>query len=682
MEREGRGDRPSPGIAGRTVQALQRMSCSRFRAFALYAMVSLAFTWPLAFNLASHIPAGSESSPTVPLFNLWVLGWNATWLSQPGAEYWDAPIFHPVPGSFSFSDPQPLTGLLAAPAWNLAPALAYNLILLLFLTLNGLAVRSFLLARGVGAIPSLLAGILAQALPFLTHERGVLQLQPIFAMVWAIDQFWKIAHSPRWVNGIGFGLAAAATFLTSAYYALFLLFCLLPFLAALLRSFSRPSAWGALLAGIALGALLTLPIAISQARKLDQMGFGRAAPTIERFSASAADYLRRSPALLLPAPSVLGRGSAGGNYLWPGFLLTGLAAWGAFQGLGKPATRRLASCFLAAGCLTLLLSFGLHLSLGGWQPYDAIRWLIPGMENLRSPFRFAVCVQVFLVFLGAIALDSLLVRKRPALALLLVALALLELAPRPARLIGIPSLPATSPLLSPAAFIPFAQGDKSRDYFDTVAAMCLLLPSGVRLLNGYSGYFPQLNRQLKQALADFPTEEGISVLQALGVRSLLVKAEALDVAQRQRLERAISSRQLESKDAFAGLAVFTLNQARLQPVGEYKGSWKMRVALQSKEIEFRLSPAELGAGYYVLSPRSAPLAWEVRLRSPSGVEQAFLWRPPGAQLVHRDAAGLLLKAPRPGEAGEYLIEFRERGSRSLLAKAAFRLPPSSAGEEP
>ncbi|NIQ52158.1 MAG: hypothetical protein GWN71_01345, partial [Gammaproteobacteria bacterium] len=66
----------------------------------------------------------------MPYFNVWTLGWNASWLTAPDAGYWDAPIFHPAPGAFAFSDPQLLTGLAATPLWWMSPALAYNGILI------------------------------------------------------------------------------------------------------------------------------------------------------------------------------------------------------------------------------------------------------------------------------------------------------------------------------------------------------------------------------------------------------------------------------------------------------------------------------------------------------------------------------------------------------------------------
>jgi hypothetical protein len=75
----------------------------------LYAALAIVLTWPLALRLTTHLPIGAESSPTVPLFNLWTLRWNAERLAEGYRGYWDAPIFHPTTGAFAFSEPQPLT---------------------------------------------------------------------------------------------------------------------------------------------------------------------------------------------------------------------------------------------------------------------------------------------------------------------------------------------------------------------------------------------------------------------------------------------------------------------------------------------------------------------------------------------------------------------------------------------
>jgi hypothetical protein len=109
------------------------------RIFLIFTLSALFLTYPLALRLFSHIPLGSEEAGTVPFFNLWTLQWNIDQQMQGYPRYWDAPIFAPDKGTFVFSEPQPLSALLAAPLWLAfqSPALGYNAVVILFLTLNG-----------------------------------------------------------------------------------------------------------------------------------------------------------------------------------------------------------------------------------------------------------------------------------------------------------------------------------------------------------------------------------------------------------------------------------------------------------------------------------------------------------------------------------------------------------------
>ena len=117
---------------------------------ALYVVLAVLVTWPLTAHLGGSLTFGGELARTVPLLNLWTLEWNQHAIGELYAGYWDAPIFHPVQGAFALSEPQPLTGLaFAALGWLSGnPVLAYNLVALAILALNGLAGAR--LARALG----------------------------------------------------------------------------------------------------------------------------------------------------------------------------------------------------------------------------------------------------------------------------------------------------------------------------------------------------------------------------------------------------------------------------------------------------------------------------------------------------------------------------------------------------
>lgn len=142
--------------------------------FILYFAAAVGLTWPLGPRLGSYLSLGTEGSATVPLFNLWTLLWNADRLQAGYTGYWNAPIFYPEPVTFAFSEPQPLTGLIFTLVSEISenPVAAYNVVLLLFLTLNGIAADWLLRKLGVYGFPAFLAGLLAMALPFIGNELG------------------------------------------------------------------------------------------------------------------------------------------------------------------------------------------------------------------------------------------------------------------------------------------------------------------------------------------------------------------------------------------------------------------------------------------------------------------------------------------------------------------------------
>ena len=85
-------------------------------------------TWPLALHLTDALPLGTEQESTVPLFNTWTLWWMQDRAIRGFENFWQAPIFYPSEGTFTFSEPQPLTGLLVLPLWVLSdsPLAVYN----------------------------------------------------------------------------------------------------------------------------------------------------------------------------------------------------------------------------------------------------------------------------------------------------------------------------------------------------------------------------------------------------------------------------------------------------------------------------------------------------------------------------------------------------------------------------
>jgi hypothetical protein len=497
-----------------------------------YLLCACLATWPLILRLPTDLPLGSESSATVPLFNLWTLRWNVDRLLAGYAGYWDAPIFYPAGGAFALSEPQPLTGLLFAPFYLLSgnSVLAYDLVLLLILAGNGLSANYLLTRLGVARGAALLGGVLALGLPFVSHELGVLQLAALFPIFMALAMLAGFIQRPTLRPALGLGIWAAATFLTCEYYGLFLnLFLLLGLPIFARRSLLRRETIGNLLISGAVVGLLLLPVLPAQVRFT--AAFTRSAETIAQNSAQLVDYLSNNPAswgaAALPHPTLAG---GSGQPLYPGTILLLLAMIGVAAAWRSGQRRWVIFCLAGAG-VALLASLGLHLQVAGWQPYEALRALYPGFRQLRSPFRLGVFVQIFLLILAGFGLGWLWrVSLGRWLAVGLCTLGVLE-----TLTIAVPSRTFSEQALErpwvgwlaaqpagAAAIVPFPASGAVADYEPTALAMLQALEHRHPLANGYSGLFPAAYSQLREAMQTFPDNGSIAQLRTIGATYLVV----------------------------------------------------------------------------------------------------------------------------------------------------------------
>jgi len=558
----------------------------------IFTLWSLILTYPLALHLTTHLPLGDETAATVPLFNLWTLQWNIEQLRNPSemAGYWDAPIFAPELGTFAFSEPQPLTAWLALPLWGFSPILAYNFVLLLFLTMNGWFTYWLLRQWHVSSQASLGAGLLMAALPAVMQELGVLQLTAIFGYL------WTLLFLSRWYmsfkHDLALALGPAVIFLTCGYYGLFSLI-FLP-LAILLGSVGaypcgRPN-WGQGQAlplqifhhtvfVILLSIALTAPFPVMQQQQLARHAFQRSATTIEQNSAHLNDYFRFLDYNIIYG-QILGLRSEAGQRLFSGMGIILLAIVGAItkpHRFSKPTTMNLdphpnplpvgegvafipplpvgeglgvRGILVIAIGLAWFLSFGLRLHVMGYQPYQWLRDFMPGFAQLRSPFRFAIFMQLHLALLAGLGLDVMLQlcckKECKPLGLLVcgaanlkvctpfyicLALVLAESLALPLPLLPMPPPEPVAawetwlneqPQPLTIVMLPFAIDNGVAAFEPTVRWMLRQPTFQAKLINGYSGFFPPDHAALRDEMIQFPTAKGIAMLRAKGVTYLVV----------------------------------------------------------------------------------------------------------------------------------------------------------------
>ncbi len=362
-------------------------------AVALYGLWLVFLLWPIWPKFAARLPIATEDTRTVPLFNAWTMGWNAEQLGRGLEQYWDAPIFYPDANTFAYSEPQPLTMLLAPAIWWGSPVIAYNVYLVASLLLNGCFAHLLLRWLGYHWLPTVAGGLMMMALPIIHWQMGVVQLVPLWGILWTL---WAMARllslagetgsHGKWI-GIELGLAMAVTSWMAIYHALFLTTLLALSTALIGRPLWKRSSLIGLAIAISVCLACTSPMIARMwmVARIDE--FVRPAEMVEKLSLYPRDYLAVYGDSLWPSLY------ATTDRYWrlnPGWAKTVLAVWG-FAAAWRTAGLRHWSLFLLSfTCLAFVLSLGWHLQLGtlnlwewlpSWSP-DSSRFAVPFVTDI------------------------------------------------------------------------------------------------------------------------------------------------------------------------------------------------------------------------------------------------------------------------------------------------------------
>jgi hypothetical protein len=352
-------------------------------------------------------------------------------------------------------------------------------------------------------------------------------------MLWTLDGLVRFGRdgAPRHAAWAAAGFVAA--YCTCQQYALlFAGFAVAAAIVALTeqRFRARPTI---ALAAAALGAGLVVLLVAWPALSLhDQLGLSRPAAVVQGLSAQPADFLSRPGTAWLGLP---GRSWADKAGLFPGAILLLLAVGGTVIGWRNRSVRRWTSYFTASALVATLLALGLNLTVAGWQPFETLRSVVPGFDELRSPYRFAIIMQVMLPILATITLSHIrgrVVRRGTILILLLGLLACLENLTVPNPVFRIPVSPQTAwtawlraqPAGTVVAHIPFPNGLHVADYEIEGWRLFHQIDHHQPLVNGYSGYFPPEYGPFQLAMArEFPNQNLLCTLnKGLQVDTLVV----------------------------------------------------------------------------------------------------------------------------------------------------------------
>lgn len=495
--------------------------------------------YPVIGQFGSSLPIRSSQLTTVPLFNAWTIWWNADRLTHGFQDYWQAPIFFPADSTFAYSEPQPAT-LAVAPVYWLtgSPAIAYNVYLLLSLCLNGLVAFVVLQNQGCHRIFATIGAVMMVWLPIGLDQIEVLQLVPVWPMLWMWDVLRRHGHRPGFRTALESAAAYTVCFYTCIHHTLFLSVVLTATGWSLLSAVRTKQFWGTSIFALGLAILLVGIVFWPIQQTLHGESFERSKDLVANLSAHPRDLFR------LPTNAMLFGSTRPGFHLSAGWLKTALAATGVLIAVTRRRRRRWKLFLLLTIVCSGLLALGPHLKLGTWHPWWTLSEICPGMEQVRNVFRFAYLTQMAIILLAVSTLSELHVhfyavtKKRWRVIWALALAGLLALAEIPCTkplLTGVPDLERNhnwadfvkqnTPTGKAVACVPFSAGTRASDFDITTRWMYLGTLHGVPLVNGYSGFFPKHYMRLRQDITDNGLNDRLlAELRAMRVHFIVVRA--------------------------------------------------------------------------------------------------------------------------------------------------------------
>lgn len=518
------------------LKTIRRSVAWRIVLLVFYVALAAITVLPVVHEPTRLMPAGATKGATVPLFNVWSIWWNADRLQHGFRHYWDAPIFAPNRGAFAFSEPQPATLSVSPVIWITdSRVLAYNLYLIGSLVANGFLgerlLRTLRLNRRFAAV----GGAAILLLPLVYEQLDVVQLVPLWPILWTLDAVIQLGRRPGVLRGLCAGTAFGFTCWTCLHHALFLFVLLLAAAPLLPFRWTRLATWTSMTVGAVVAALMSLPLALPIHMVAKANDFERTERMVDQLSAKPREFLTAPGSGLLNGGLVSEKGS---RRRLPGWLNTGFAVVAVTLGLRRCRRRRELGFVLAFAVLAAAFSLGSNIRIGGWQPWWSLTAVIPGLLQVRNVFRFAYFFQAAVVVLGFVGIWNLRIRSQrkivrlrgailPVIALLSVAMAA-ELYPRPIDTIGAPTylqntawincVRQHAPPGKSVLYLPYVQGWTVGEFDLTARMMYLSTWHGIPVANGYSGYFPASHFRLQKILGDgFPNEAALQELAASGV---------------------------------------------------------------------------------------------------------------------------------------------------------------------
>ena len=506
---------------------------------AAFVAAAVLLTLPLALDLRRALP--SDLGDT--LLTTWIIGWDADRLRHGLRGLWDAPIFYPYHGALAFSETLLGLAIFVAPVyWATGDAvLTYNAAFLLSFVIAGAGM--YLLAKELtgsrGA--AFAAGMYFAFGPLRMSQISHVQMVAtgwIPVALWGLHRYFSTRRFRWLVVCVG---AWVLQMLSNTYAGYFIA---LPIALVIADGVWRAREGRArmlmhvALACVLLGAALA-PAGLAYYRARAGYHLVRNVDEVVADSADLRAYVvgKKSVGAWRWLPTAVSIDPE--KELFPGGFALCLAALGFWCAVRDPIRRRWAIVYGGVAVAAVTLSLGPHVRVWGTlvTTYGPYRWLlavVPGMDGMRVPARFAIIVIAALSVLLAFGVEWLARRAgRRFQPIVLIACAGMGVADGwtvpivtvPYRASGRPQDRAIASWLAdraPGALLHLPmRGDAHVLHYQFMT-----LVHGHPMVNGYSGYPSPLLEFLDHGASPMYDVErfpaAVRMLRSLGVRYVFV----------------------------------------------------------------------------------------------------------------------------------------------------------------
>ena len=265
-------------------------------AAALYFLLTVALTWPLALHPGSRVPNDLGDS----LLNMFLLAWDARELPFT-PHWWNLPQFYPIPGTMAFSEH--LLGLSVFTTPVIAATgnvlLAYNVAF--FLSFPLCAIGAHLLTYQITRRHdlSLIAGLAYGFAPYRMAQFSHIQVLSSYWMPFSLLGLHLFIQQPRWRYLVLFAGAWYLQALACGYYLFYLSVLVGLWLLWFAVGRIRWVDFGRLLLAWSVAIAALVPVAYGYLKYQGAYGLRRWPDEIQSFSADVASVLTASGNLRL-----------------------------------------------------------------------------------------------------------------------------------------------------------------------------------------------------------------------------------------------------------------------------------------------------------------------------------------------------------------------------------------------